>query len=49
VGKEDIRWYQIPCWFDRFKIKKDLKEFIAERADRIEIYEDALRSLKEVV
>ncbi len=52
VGKGDIRWYQIPYWFDRFKIKKDPKEFIAERADRIELYEDALdalRSLKKAV
>jgi HAD superfamily hydrolase (TIGR01549 family) len=45
VGKEDIRWYLIPYWFKRFRIRKDCREFIAERSHRIELYDDAVEVL----
>ena len=46
VGKEDIKWYLIPYWFERFEIRKDCGEFIAERSHRIELYDDAVEVLK---
>jgi len=46
VGKEDIRWYLIPYWFERFGIRKDCREFIAERSHRIRLYDDAVEALR---
>jgi putative hydrolase of the HAD superfamily len=45
VGRGDIRWFLMPYWFERFGIRKDCREFIAERAHRIELYDDAIEAL----
>jgi len=45
VGRGDVRWFLIPYWFERFGIRKDCREFIAERAHRIELYDDAVDAL----
>ncbi|MBE0477579.1 HAD family hydrolase [Candidatus Aerophobetes bacterium] len=48
VGEDDIRWYILQYWLDRFGFKIKEEEILRKYEDEVEIYEEALFVLDEL-
>ncbi len=48
VGDHDVRWYLPKYWFDRFNFVEDPEEILWKLKDKVKVYPDAKKVLKEL-